>query len=184
MSKQELQIAIKQYLGLVLEKYTVMKLVGFNYRDYDHVNLHELDLAFFKFINDNNLKEDFIKSLPNYMPESLTNLPEMEQEQPVANIPAKIYLQANPNNHTDLDYNELGGVTFSTDQINKSDVEYVRLYDNSVEPVSNLYKLEKELSEEDKWLFGSQLIALWNNSNEESRDIKKFLKGYKITKQS
>ena len=43
------------------------------------------------------------------------------------NVPKKIYLQVDPDNESPEDYNELREVTFSTDQINENDIEYIRI---------------------------------------------------------
>ncbi len=42
------------------------------------------------------------------------------------NIPDKIYLQVDPEGEKPESFNELGQVTWCTDQINKNDVTYVR----------------------------------------------------------
>jgi len=43
------------------------------------------------------------------------------------NIPEKIYLQVNPENEDlqDVDFNNLVDVTYCTERINKTDLEYV-----------------------------------------------------------
>lgn len=42
------------------------------------------------------------------------------------NLPKVIYLQIDPNREFPKDFNELDGITWSKERINKTDIEYIK----------------------------------------------------------
>ena len=89
------------------------------------------------------------------------------------NLPERIYLQVDPDNENPEDFNELFGVTWCTERINKSDIEYVLWQNNSYKRLLfNAY------------LQGKRDQIIWPTKYEELepvgkyRVIKKFLNWY------
>jgi hypothetical protein len=67
MGKKKLTIkdAIYRYLNSnQLDKYRCMKELGFDFRQFDSLDLHSLNLEFMNYIKGNNLQDEFINTLP------------------------------------------------------------------------------------------------------------------------